>query len=86
MIFKEEKRSEEVLRAKRARLKGPRKCTVGFALRYNCAETCRFYSWLGSFVPQGGLILATFKPTEWENNLGRLMYIMHKIVDFAIQD
>ena len=42
MIFKEEKRSDEVLRAKRAGLKSIRKCMVGRALRNNHAETCRF--------------------------------------------
>ena len=44
MIFQEEKRSEEVLRARRARLKSPRKCTVVRELRHNRAETYRFQS------------------------------------------
>jgi len=44
MIFKEEKTSNEGLRAKGARLKGQRKYTVGRALRHNRAETCKFQS------------------------------------------
>jgi len=45
MTFKEEKMYDEVLREKRARLKGPRKCMVGHALRHNCPKFCRFQSY-----------------------------------------
>ena len=39
MIFKEEKRSNDVWRTKRARLKSPKWCTVSRALRHNYVET-----------------------------------------------
>ena len=40
MICKEEKKFDEALKAKKARLKSPGKCIVGHALRHNCVETC----------------------------------------------
>ena len=44
MFLKEERRSNEVLRAKKGKNEEPKKCTIGHALRYNNGKTWRFQS------------------------------------------